>query len=149
MFMNYFDCANDLQIKQFNDKMAMVIENLRDFVILHYQVKKNDTEFWSNLKNIPIPPSLQHKLDLWKDRLPIREDFPATSYCLFYEMNFISIMYGLKLFDKDKLTKIYNGFSPEHKQKITDNINYYNNIKNEWQNNSISHKKWLANMRTL
>ena len=149
MFMNYYDCANDLQIKQFNDKMAMVIENLRDFVILHYQVKKNDTEFWSNLKNLPIPPSLQHKLDLWKDRLPIREDFESTQYLLFYEMNFISIMYGLNLFDKDKLTKIYNGFSPEHKQRITDNIKYYNNIKNEWQNNSISHKKWLANMRTL
>ena len=39
--------GNDLQIKQFNDKMAMVIENLRDFVILHYQVKKNDTELES------------------------------------------------------------------------------------------------------
>ncbi len=149
MFMNYYDSANEIQIKQFNDKMNMVIENLRDFVILHYQVKKNDTEFWSNLKNLPLPPSLQHKLELWKDRLPIREDFESTQYLLFYEMNFISIMYGLKLFDKDKLTKIYNGFSQEHKQRITDNINNYNMIKNKWQNNCISHKKWLAKLRTL
>jgi tryptophan halogenase len=147
MFMNYYDCANDLQIKQFNDKMAMVIENLRDFVILHYQVKKNDTEFWSNLKHLPIPPSLQHKLDLWKDRLPIREDFPATGYCLFYEMNFISIMYGLKLLNKEVLTKIYDGFSDNHKLRIKNNIQEYNNIKNKWKNNTISHKKWLAKVR--
>ena len=58
------------------------------------------------------------KLDLWKDRLPIREDFPSTGYCLFYEMNFISIMYGLKLLNKKALSKIYDGFSDYHKLKI-------------------------------
>ena len=150
MFMNYYDCANDLQIKQFNDKMSMVIENLRDFVILHYQVKKNDTEFWSNLKNLPIPPSLQHKLDLWKDRLPIREDFESTQYLLFYEMNFISIMFGLKLLNKDVLTKIYDGFSDNHKLRIKNNIREEDNrYRNNWQNDTISHKKWLAKVRGM
>jgi len=147
MFMNYYDCANDLQIKQFNDKMAMVIENLRDFVILHYQVKKNDTEFWSNLKNLPIPPSLQHKLDLWKDRLPIREDFESTQYLLFYEANFISIMYGLNLLNKDKLTNIWNNMSDKHKERAIKNVNDYKTTMDYWKKHCISHKAWLDNIR--
>lgn len=147
MFMNYYDCYDDLQVEQFNDKMRLVTENLRDFVILHYQVQKNDTDFWKNLKNIPLPPTLKHNLKLWKNRLPIRDDFPATGYCLFYEMNFISIMYGLKLLNKEALTKIYKGFSEYRKKEIETNLQWYKTLMDIGEMPVISHKKWLAKWR--
>ena len=149
MFTNYYDCVDDVQIEQFNNKMKLVTENLRDFVILHYQVKKNNTDFWKNLKNIPLPPTLEYNLKLWKNRPPIREDFPATGYLLFYEMNFISIMYGLKLLNKEALAKIYSGFSQDQKTRIDNNIEKYKNDTDISEFATISHKEWLAKIRSL
>ena len=56
-------------------------------------------------------------------------------------------MYGLKLLNKEALSKIYDGFSDYHKLKIQNTISEYNIIKNKWRDNTISHKKWLAKVR--
>jgi tryptophan halogenase len=40
---------------------------IRDFVIMHYHItEREDTDFWRQCKNMAIPQSLQHRLDLFK-----------------------------------------------------------------------------------
>lgn len=147
MFMNYYTNYDQTQIDQFNDKMKLVMENLRDFVCLHYLVKKDNSNFWKDLQSVELPDTLKHNLELWKNRPPIADDFPATRYLLFFENNFTSILYGLKLLNYDKIKNIYESFSEQNKTNITYWVNEYNKEINFQKNNSMSHKEWLNYVR--
>ncbi|HAT65469.1 MAG TPA: hypothetical protein DCS66_12855, partial [Flavobacteriaceae bacterium] len=37
-------------INLYNKKFIEIVENIRDFVLLHYLCKKNDSPFWKNFK---------------------------------------------------------------------------------------------------
>lgn len=101
---NYDQKAIDLYNKSFND----VVENIRDFIVLHYISDRKDTDFWKDVSNIQIPDSLNEKISMWKNRLPIREDFNEYSdYIMFMENNFTIVMNGLNMFNNDNILKEY------------------------------------------
>ncbi len=53
---------------KFNEKMHYELENIRDFIVLHYYVtERQDSLFWKYCKNMPIPSSLQERIDLFLD----------------------------------------------------------------------------------
>ncbi len=149
MFMNYFDNYDEYQIEHFNKQMTLCMENLRDFVIIHYLVKKDDSQFWLDLQHVPIPKDLEYKLKLWKNRLPIEEDFGGSQYFMFYSQNFTSVLYGLGLLDKTKLKKIWDNMAPEHQTMIQNKVENYRLLIDHWKNHSISHKRWLAKVREI
>jgi tryptophan halogenase len=42
-------------------------KNIRDFIILHYKLnRRGDTEFWRQVAAMPVPDSLQHKIDTFR-----------------------------------------------------------------------------------
>jgi hypothetical protein len=95
----------------------------------------------------PIPESLEKNLRLWKNKLPIAEDFSGISgYCLFQELHFLMIMHGLDLFDIDSIKREYEMLNPLLKQAAEQALKY-NDI--ELMNNTvgISHKKMLELVR--
>jgi tryptophan halogenase len=94
-------------IKQYNNSVSQIMENIRDFVILHYQTKKENTDFWKDVRQLPLPESLSEKLNRWRNNLPIEEDFNSSRYVLFREANFIQVMHGLGLFDIEKIKLEY------------------------------------------
>jgi len=94
-------------IKQYNNSVSQIMENIRDFVILHYQTKKENTAFWKDVRQLPLPESLNEKLNRWRNNLPIEEDFNSSRYVLFRETNFIQVMHGLGLFDIEKIKLEY------------------------------------------
>ena len=48
--------------------MTFEIENIRDFIVLHYHVtERDDSRFWRHCRNAQIPDSLQHRIDLFKE----------------------------------------------------------------------------------
>lgn len=54
-------------IDQYNRQADFEIERIRDFIIAHYKVnQRNDSEFWRYCSNMPIPESLQQKLDIFQ-----------------------------------------------------------------------------------
>ncbi len=102
LLMHNLVSYNESIIKSYNESFQSIVKNIRDFIILHYITKKNNSNFWKDLHHQKLPESLHDKLDLWKCRLPIDEDFKNSSdYCLFTSHNFTLILNGLNLLNKD------------------------------------------------
>ncbi len=83
-----FDPAN---IAEFNRQSDFEYERIRDFIILHYKAtERDDTPFWNYCRNMAVPDSLQHKIDLWLANGRIfREDEE-----LFAEESWIQVFIG-------------------------------------------------------
>ena len=69
----------------FNKGAAAEIENVRDFLILHYcATERNDSELWNYVRTMPIPDSLTHRIELFRERgqlnLAAEELFQTTSW---------------------------------------------------------------------
>jgi tryptophan halogenase len=92
-------------INHYNNQVNSIMINIRDFIILHYMNKKSDSEFWKDINNNEIPDSLKDNLSKWQFRLPIREDFKESNFLLFYEYNWIHVLYGLNLLNIKNLKK--------------------------------------------
>lgn len=75
-FLRFFpdrDCESSL-IREYNRRMSLDYEEVRDFIILHYcTTQRDDTSFWRWCKNMTLPDSLQEKIELFKGHGIVRE----------------------------------------------------------------------------
>lgn len=83
---------NQACIDEFNDMSKLEWERVRDFIILHYHANgRNDSDFWKQVRTIPIPETLQHKINMFKARghlVKYRwEIFQPTSWLALYDGN--------------------------------------------------------------
>ncbi len=64
---------NPALINKFNERIAFMIDDVRDFIVLHYCTTfREDTPFWkANKFELKIPDSLQNLLELYKAGVPI------------------------------------------------------------------------------
>ena len=135
-------------IKDYNESFESMTENIRDFIVLHYLTKRNDTPFWKNILNLEIPDSLQNNLEKWKTKLPIGEDFRNdSSYCLFGAQNFIVVMAGLNLFDNDAILQEYNFLADHtrhHAERTIASVIFEEEIKK-----LVEHKKIIQIIREI
>lgn len=142
--INYNDAVIDSYNKDVND----ILINIRDFVALHYVTKKDNTQFWRDLQTVELPESLKEKLDIWKTRLPINEDFNDVSrYVMFTEAHHLFIMNGLGLFDKDSIKKEYEMYDPEIRMHADRIIDEQQTLINTTK--SLPHKKMIEAIRSL
>ncbi len=55
-------------IAEFNDQQFADMEQIRDFLILHYKVtERDDSPFWRQCAAMAIPPSLEQKIELFRE----------------------------------------------------------------------------------
>jgi len=88
-------------VEECNELVNGIFDNMFDFVQAHYLVKKEDTPFWREVKNdLKITTSLQTTLEKWKRRFPQADDI-LCRFGMFYAINYIPILHGLKWFDID------------------------------------------------
>jgi tryptophan halogenase len=53
---------------EYNRLAALQIEQIRDFIILHYKAtERDDTAFWNDVRNAPVPDSLAAKIALFRE----------------------------------------------------------------------------------
>ncbi|TDG15196.1 tryptophan 7-halogenase [Seongchinamella unica] len=75
-FLRYFpdkSCEPAL-INEYNRRMRMDYEEIRDFVVLHYCVtEREDTPFWQHCKTMAIPDTLRERIELFKAHGTLRE----------------------------------------------------------------------------
>jgi len=143
---NWIPNFNTDEINDFNNKMDSIMNNVRDFVCLHYLVDRNDTDFWKDIKKTPIPDTLKTNLKKWSRRLPIAEDFSETNFILFKEHNFASVLYGLKYYDRDQVKSEYNKLNKHLRIQNEESVKNYIFLYNLKKKSFISHKKWLTDI---
>ena len=118
-------------VEECNELVNGIFDNMFDFVQAHYLVKKEDTPFWREVKNdLKITTSLQTTLEKWKRRFPQADDI-LCRFGMFYAVNYIPILHGLKWFDIDVMGNEANHLMPIE-------ISDYQSIENP--SISIGHK---------
>lgn len=91
------DVRDEAIRREYNRLSQEEYERTRDFVILHYKLSaRDDSEFWRYCRDMSIPDSLQHRIELFQSRGIIsRQEFQ-----LFKEPSWLSIMVGQGLMPK-------------------------------------------------
>lgn len=83
--------CNPTDTREFNRLVSSEYETVRDFLILHYKAnQRTDSEFWRYCANMPIPDSLQAKMDLYRDH----GRFVHYETGLFWEPSWLSVFHG-------------------------------------------------------
>ncbi len=58
---------NPVERNEFNTRMKNLYEDIRDFIVLHYKATaRDDSPFWNYCRTMPIPETLQYKIDLFR-----------------------------------------------------------------------------------
>lgn len=78
-------------VHEFNQQMQFEMDNIRDFIILHYHVtNRRDTPFWRHCASMEIPDSLKHRIELFKQSGRV---FKVPTE-LFGENSWVQVMLG-------------------------------------------------------
>ena len=91
-FLRYFPdrgCDPAL-VREYNRRMNADFEEIRDFVVLHYcATARDDSPFWRWCAHMPLPESLQERIELFKAQGIVREEldelFRASSWQSVFE----------------------------------------------------------------
>ena len=58
-----------VNIDTYNTRMDREVQQVRDFVILHYHAsERDDSEFWRRVRDMPIPDTLAERVEAYRDR---------------------------------------------------------------------------------
>ena len=98
--------ANQSLIDMYNDNIGNMWDDYRDFLIMHYQSKRKDTQFWIDSSNTERHTKwLSSRLEIWKDRMPRIFDYQAPLKGRgFYDFGltlYLQILMGMKIFKKE------------------------------------------------
>ena len=89
LFPHRGDCTH--RRVQFNQAAAAEYEFVRDFIVLHYRLNNRvGQRFWDDCRHMPIPDSLTHKIELFRETGGI---FPTT-HDLFHLSSWLQVMWG-------------------------------------------------------
>ncbi len=84
----YFDQED---IDEYNRQVDFEYERIRDFLIAHYCItRRDDSEFWNYCRTMPIPDTLQQKIDQYQKNGRIFR----TNEELFNDLSWLEVMHG-------------------------------------------------------
>ncbi len=69
-FISLFPDASlpDVLRDEYNRHMRTEFEQVRDFIVLHFKAtERDDTPFWNYCRNMDIPDTLRHKIELFRE----------------------------------------------------------------------------------
>lgn len=93
--------------KKYNETMRSVSENIIDFIQLHYLTQREDSKFWIFCKNdLPLTDFNREYIPYFK-RCLTNVFFFNEYFILFKHLNFMQVMHGLRMFDSERILKIY------------------------------------------
>ncbi|WP_432381383.1 tryptophan halogenase family protein [Duganella sp. P38] len=91
------DGIQQADIDEYNNQCNSEIEHIRDFIILHYHANhRTDSQFWIDAREMRIPASLQHRIDLFRETGRV---FRVPNE-LFAENSWIQVMLGQGIMPK-------------------------------------------------
>jgi tryptophan halogenase len=81
---------DEADIAEFNAQSDFEWEAVRDFIVLHYRLNRRDGEFWRRCREMKLPDSLAHKIELFESHGRI----VRFNTELFNEISWLQVMYG-------------------------------------------------------
>lgn len=108
---------SSVDIEEYNRQTQFEYEKIRDFIVLHYKAtQRDDSRFWNHCRQMDIPASLQHKMDLFQSNGRVYRE----SSELFGEMSWLQVMHGQGLRPKSHhpLVNLYS--EPNIKSYLND-----------------------------
>ncbi len=93
-FFDHFPSAepDTSLINEFNKVAAGEMEEIRDFLVLHYCLtNRDDSEYWRYVKDMVLPDSLQSKIDLYERNGRIL----SKPFELFTSISWLSVLDGM------------------------------------------------------
>ena len=82
---------SEVDIDAYNRLTQQEFEHVRDFIILHYHAtRRNDSPFWNYTRTMPIPESLQRRIELFQSHGRV----VIEAGDLFVEGGWIQVMFG-------------------------------------------------------
>lgn len=93
-FFDHFPADYDFENsrKAYNARSVREIEEIRDFLILHYcTTARTDSEMWRYVSNMDIPDSLDSKLQIFRNR----GKTPSDYYDIFRPGSWIAVLAGM------------------------------------------------------
>jgi tryptophan halogenase len=81
---------DEADIAEFNAQSDFEWEAVRDFIMLHYRLNRRPGEFWRRCREMTLPDSLAHKIELFQSRGVI----VRYNQELFNEISWLQVMYG-------------------------------------------------------
>lgn len=142
---------------KFNERVAYMIDDVRDFIVLHYcTTSREDTPFWkANKFDLKIPESLQTLLDIHKAGAPIKvpyadefgynQVFEAGFDRFWTNSNYMAILTGMNYLPHSVLPVL------NHKHESVEKAEaIFNSIENSTEallNELPSHYAYIKNLQ--
>ena len=83
-----------LDIEEYNDRMTLNFERVRDFLLLHYvATQRDDSDMWRYFRSMALPDSLQEKISAWISRGYILK----YEFGVFLPPSWVAVMLGQNL----------------------------------------------------
>jgi tryptophan 7-halogenase len=104
----FYNKNETVTASKYNQDMKIISENIIDFIQLHYITQRKDSKFWQWCKNEMVLTDFNKQyLDTFKESFPNIHyfNFPLQ---LFSYLNFAQVMHGLRLFNIEKIKKMYD-----------------------------------------
>jgi tryptophan halogenase len=80
-----------LTIQEYNRLQDQEFERVRDFIIFHYYAtERDDAELWRYCRQMPVPDTLQYKIDVFRDQAR----FVSLPGDFFQDTNWLAVMMG-------------------------------------------------------
>jgi len=142
-FINELDEPNQKSIDQFNEICRNNMDEVLNFVYLHYITKRNDSEFWKNFKeNNPPPPKLIESLEAIKEGRARHFDFKKEKTTANFPLtSFLQVGHGLELIEKD--------FNLTNLDQLNPSVKEYQQLINNAVSDSITLKDLLMRLKNV
>jgi len=120
---------SDLSIQQFNKANEASWQGIRDFLRMHYDCPRRDTDFWKKVAKTPYPESYLALKEVFMQRSPRMQD--VKGYALhqwkgiFHVVNWIFVAQALNLISPQKCLEELKTLSTSDLEFV---VNYMNNL---------------------
>jgi len=110
--------------KNYNDNITSFIDDIRDFILLHYQTKRTDTDFWiESSSKKRWTEEFKRKMCTWKKRMPRKSDYHHNGR--FHGLSnalWLQVGHGYEIFDSEIAKKEleYYGLYDIAKQQLNE-----------------------------
>ena len=136
------ECRYEPDIKSFNKKWRSEIQEIIDFIHLHYLSSGTKSAFWNSFRNITqMPEFIENILEISKYRPPNEDDFYGRE--MFTYPSYTHVLYGNGLLTNDVLKNYYYKLP-------TPRVNQYsNNLNNQYTaaENCVLHHDFLLDLK--